>query len=205
MESGYRLRITYSTRRALTYVSVLDMGRIWERSLRRAAVPLKYSQGFNPRPKLQFALPLPVGCAGEAEWLDVWLEEAWTPEQLQAALVGKTPEDLLVRAVDVVPVEAPAPSEIVRSADYRIWLRDVAPETVAERCAALLAAEHLPRTRGEKSYDLRPLIEALSPCPEGLWMRLSARAGATGRPDEVLAEAGLTAHVQRCVRERIGG
>lgn len=203
MDNGVRLRITYRTRRALAYVSVLDMGRIWERSLRRAGAPVKYSQGFNPRPKLQFALPLPVGCAGDAEWLDVWLDEAWTPEQLLAALQGKTPEDLQVRAVEVVPFNATAPAELIRAAEYRVWLNEVAPEEVATRCAALFAAESLPRTRGDKRYDLRPLIEALAPCPEGVWMRLSARPGATGRPDEVMAELGLAEQVAGCVREKI--
>ncbi len=203
MESGMRLRITYRTQRALAFVSVLDMGRIWERSLRRAGIPVKYTQGFNPRPKLQFALPLPVGCAGEAEWLDVWLDEAWTPEQAFSALQGKTPQDLQVLAVELVPPEAPALSETIRAAEYRVWLRDTAPEDIAERCATLLSAESLPRVRGEKRYDLRPLIEELRPCAEGVWMRLSARPGATGRPDEVIAALGLTDHVQRCVRERV--
>ncbi len=200
---SYRFRITFATQDSLSFVSVLDLGRVWERSLRRAGVPLKYSQGFNPRPRLQFALPLPVGCAGSAEWLEVWLEEDWPPERLKQALQGKTPEDLRVLVVEPLPPEAPAVSEGLIAAEYRVWLREPAPEDVAARCATLLAAAQVPRVRGEKAYDLRPLILALEACPEGLWMRLSARPGATGRPDEVVAALGLTEQVQRYVRERL--
>jgi len=200
---SYRFRITFATQRSLSFVSVLDLGRVWERSLRRAGVPLKYSQGFNPRPKLQFALPLPVGCAGAAEWLEVWLEEDWSPEDLAQALRGQTPEDLAVLAVEALAADAPGVSEGLWAADYRVWLQSVPPEDVAARCAALLVAESLPRVRGEKAYDLRLLILELAPCPECVWMRLSARPGATGRPDEVIAALGFADQVQRYVRERL--
>ena len=63
-------------------MSVLELGKIWERSLRRAGMPLKYSQGFNPRPKLNFAAPLPVGCGCEADLMDVWLETPVEPEAM---------------------------------------------------------------------------------------------------------------------------
>jgi len=68
------LRIIFSKDGPLTYTSHLDLMRVWERTLRRAGLPLAYSGGFNPRAKLQLAAALPLGHTGEAEVLDVWLE-----------------------------------------------------------------------------------------------------------------------------------
>lgn len=208
-----RYRITFATRRTLAYVSVLELGKIWERSLRRAGIPLKYSQGYNPRPKLHFAAPLPVGCGCEADLLDVWLESPLTPEALLTALTGVTPPDLSVSDIRRVPEDEAALSERLSAAEYRVWLRDVAPEEVQSAIADFLdsASLSLPK-RGHKyqgqTYDLRPLVEELhlenAPAPwSGLGMRLHARPGATGRPDEVLKALHLSDVPQRCTRTRL--
>ena len=60
VDPSIRHRITFATARSLAYISVLELGAIWERSLRRAGVAVRYSQGYNPRPKLVFAAPLLV-------------------------------------------------------------------------------------------------------------------------------------------------
>jgi radical SAM-linked protein len=75
-EAVQRLRITFSQAGALRYVGHLDMVRTWERGLRRAGVPLAYSGGFNPGPRLYFASGLPLGATGRAEIVDVLLTEA---------------------------------------------------------------------------------------------------------------------------------
>ncbi len=206
----HRYRITFSTHKALAYISVLDLGKIWERSLRRAGVPLKYSQGFNPRPKLQFAAPLPTGCGGQAELLDMWLEQAWMPEQIVAALSDKTPADLNVNAVKIVPAAEPPLSEQLTAADYQVWLRDIDPHHVTNAVSAFLATETVERPRRGKHhgdiYNLRPLVDTLAvtaaPAPwnAALAMRLSARPGATGRPDEVLHALELSDAPRRCIR-----
>ncbi len=209
-----RHRITFATERTLAYVSVLDLGRIWERALRRAGVPLRYSQGFHPRPKMQIALPLPTGCGGEAEWIDIWLEVPWSPERVQEALTGKTPRDLTVRAVAAVDEDAPALEQEIDATEYKVLLRDVHPEEVESAVAELLAAETLLRPkrgrRRNKSYDLRPLVTTLKVgAPNApnwdvaLRMRLTARPGATGRPDEVLKALGLEEAPRRCTRLRL--
>ncbi len=212
--TSQRLRITFATRRTLAYVSVLDLGRVWERTLRRARVPLRYSQGFNPRPKLQFALPLPTGCGGEAEWLDLWLEEPWTPAQVEEALAGQTPPDLHVIAVTAVAEDEEALFERVQATEYRALLGGVTPDEARATVARLLAAESLPRPRRgrrrHQTYDLRPLVEALrvteevtTPFTTALEMRLTARPGATGRPDELLAALCYADLPHRCTRLRI--
>lgn len=209
-----RHRITFATERTLAYVSVLDLGRIWERALRRAGVPLRYSQGFHPRPKMQIALPLPTGCGGEAEWLDIWLEVPWSSARVQEALVGKTPRDLTVKKVEPVSEDAPALEQEIDATEYEVLLRDVQPEEVESAVAELLAAETLLRPkrgrRRNKSYDLRPLVTELAvEDPDAaswdvaLQMHLTARPGATGRPDEVLKALGLEEAPRRCTRLRL--
>jgi radical SAM-linked protein len=208
-----RYRITFATRRTLAYVSVLELGKIWERSLRRAGMPLKYSQGYNPRPRLHFAAPLPVGCGSEADLMDVWLETPVDPETMLAALTDTVPPDLSVVDARAVPEDDTALSEQLIAAEYRVWLRDAATEMVQSAVTdfldspSLLLPKRGRKYRG-KTYDLRPLVEALciedAPVPwTGLWMRMQARPGATGRPDEVLKALNLTDTPRRCTRTRL--
>ena len=68
-----RLRVKFGRGRKLKYISHLDLMRLWERGLRRAGVPVAYSEGFNPRPRLSFASPLAVGTTSESELLDILL------------------------------------------------------------------------------------------------------------------------------------
>ncbi len=208
-----RLRLTFATTRTLAYVSVLDLGRIWERALRRAEVPLHYSQGFNPRPRMQFAAPLPTGCRGLAEPLEIWLDEPRSPAEIGEALLGKLPQDLHLVKIEAVALEAPLLSERLRAAHYTVLLRDVAPERAQAAVDALLHAKQVMRSRRGrrrgKMYDLRPLIlsleatEAEPPWSVTLQMRLRAEVGATGRPDEVLATLGFEDHPRRCTRDTL--
>ncbi len=213
-EVRLRHRITFGTSRSLAYVSVLELGRVWERTLRRAHVPLKYSQGFNPRPRMNFAAPLPVGCGSEADLLDILMEEPWSSEGIARALQDVTPADLNV--VSIAPVEdsAPALSEQLVEAEYKVWLGHVKEDSLQSAIDQFTASESVSlerrgrRHRG-KSYNLRPLVKKLelirdTPSPwVGLWMRVGARPGATGRPDEVLKALNLIDNPQRCFRTRL--
>ncbi|MEJ5312144.1 MAG: TIGR03936 family radical SAM-associated protein [Anaerolineae bacterium] len=208
-----RYRLTFATRRTLAYVSVLELGKIWERSLRRARLPLKYSQGYNPRPRLHFAAPLPVGCGSEADLLDVWLEAPVDPQTMRTVLTDVVPPDLSVIDVRAVPEDEAALSEQLVAAEYRVWLRDVDPQIVQSAVTDFLHSDTLALAkRGRKyrgkTYNLRPLVEELrledAPVPwTGLWMRVQARPGATGRPDEVLKALDLTDAPRRCTRTRL--
>jgi radical SAM-linked protein len=193
-----RLRITFSKSGPLAYTSHLDLARMWERSLRRAGVALAYSSGFNPRPRLQLAAALPLGHTGEAELVDVWLEQPTSGEDLTRALSPVLPKGLSVSQVRQVGLKEPALQTRVASAEYRVtveWPAESA-EQVEARVARLLAAKELPQERRGKRYDLRPLIERL--WLEGadggnvvLGMQLAARAGATARPEAVLETLGM--------------
>ena len=204
-----RLRLTFSKDGPLTYTSHLDLLRVWERSLRRAGVPLAYSQGFNPRPRLQPAAALPLGHTGGAEWLDVWLERPFPVGRFARAVKPVLPAGLTLAQVETVPPKGPALQTLVVAAEYRVEVAGPLDSVhVPDDIERLLAAAELPRERRGKRYDLRPLIEALWLEDEGperlvLGMRLAARAGATGRPEAVVDSLGLSGHFVRYHRRRL--
>lgn len=191
-----RIRIRFGKHGALRFVGHLDTARTWERTLRRAQIPLEYSQGFNPRPRMQFAAAVPVGVTSESEYLDVWLTrrlgessfDEWV-ERLNAA----SPAGLISYEIVEVPIKGEALPTLVTSADYTITLVDdaIEPDDLRERAMGLMIAESLERVRNGKTYDLRPLILDLAVDGEG-WLvaRLVAGEHGNGRPDELLDALG---------------
>jgi radical SAM-linked protein len=205
VEALQRLRIVFSKNAELKYISHLDLLRVWERALRRARVPLAYSQGFNPRPKLFFAAALPVGCTGRAEMLDLLLEHRVELREFASSLRKQMPDGLQLRSVSEVDLTLPPlPSEVI-AAEYEVRMQGgEATDAVQARLDALLAAASIPRCRqrpdGARAYDLRPLVQTLELVGRQgdaaiIHMRLQADAHGTGRPDEVMAALGMTEQV----------
>ncbi len=201
-----RLRITFAKGENLRFISHLDLARTWERTLRRAGIPVVYSRGYHPHPKIVFAAALPVGCTGEAEVLDIVLSQPMPPRRVLRGLTGRMPDGLTV--VDVIPVYGRAPSlpTLLYGADYDSVIEtDLSIEDAAHRCQALLARDSIHREYRGKQYDLRPLIinlDALRVNAHHLLIRMQLAAGkrGTGRPDEVLNAIGwgdLTHHCHR--------
>jgi radical SAM-linked protein len=203
-----RLRITFSKTEAMRYTGHLDLHRAWERTFRRAGLPLTYSQGFHPQPKLNLACALPLGFTSECELIDAWLEAELSLPEIQAALTDTLPPGIHIHRLEGIDPKSPALQTQVQSAEYEVTLLDPRPDLEA-RLEQLLSATSLPRQRRGKSYDLRPLIEALQPLPDGadglprFMLRLSARESATGRPEEVLAELGLGIEAARVHRVKL--
>jgi radical SAM-linked protein len=192
-----RYRITFTRDRAVRFVGHLDLAKAWERILRRADLPVAYSQGFHPLPKITFASALPVGCTSECELMDAVLSEPLDPSDMMAWLVPALPAGIAVTSITEVPLNAPALQAELRWAEYVVTVEtDEAPEQIERKMRAFLAAPTLPRERRGKSYDLRPLVlslsaEAVPGSSARIVMRLLADANAgTGRPDEVLAALG---------------
>ncbi|NJL93226.1 MAG: DUF2344 domain-containing protein [Anaerolineae bacterium] len=190
-----RLRLRYAQQGTLRFVGHLDITKIWERILRRAELPLEYSRGFNPRPRLQVAAGLPLGASSAAEALDVWLEApVWPSDDLRPRLQAVAPRDLTLLSAEAVPIQAPALPMLAHSATYQVRPLPPArfPEGLPAQITALLQADQLLRQRKRKTYDLRPLILGLGqPAEQMLEMQLSLGEGRTGRPDETLAALGL--------------
>ncbi len=203
---GYRYRITFAKTGVLRFVGHLDLQRCIERTLRRARIPLRYTQGYHRRPRLQFAAALPLGQVGRAELLDIWLDVATPADELGTRLEATRPPDLSFTGVDAIGPDAPRLSKLIRAADYTACLSPGAVDDAAglsDRVVALLAAESLPRERRGKPYDLRPLIERLEVVDQGLSMRLGLGDRRTGRPEEVLLALDLVPEQARIERLRI--
>ncbi len=201
-----RVRLHYAKTEPMRFTGHLDEQRTWERTFRRAMLPVKYSEGYTPRPRFHLAAALPLGCTGRHELADVWLERPMPLEEIEARLRAALPPGLALHKVEEVPEKAPALQNLVQAAEYEVRFLDPIPD-LAERVARFLAQEHVLRERRGKAYDLRPLVQALKVREvQGqpvLWMRLTARPGATGRPDEVLDALGIPLEVARPERVRL--
>jgi radical SAM-linked protein len=201
----FRYRLTFGKTAAMRFTGHLDLQRALERTLRRARLPLGYTQGFSPHPRINLGAALPLGCTSEADLADVWLEMELPPGDVLCSLQEACPPGLRVSSVERIVAGAPALQAIILSSDYVIRLPPAEfPQDLRKRLQALLEASTLPRQRRGRSYDLRPLIERLEATGRGdeveLGVRLAAREGATGRPEEVLLALAIDpsrAHIHR--------
>ena len=203
-----RIRLTFAKQGALRYTGNLDLHTLWERAARRASLPLAYTQGFHPQPKINLASALPLGFSSRAEVMDIWLNEERDLSNIRTDLQAALPLDLPILNIEQVDDRAPALQTQVVSAEYEVTLTESVSD-LTSRLAALWEASSLPRERRGKPYNLRPLIESIEAAPaEGsgkmrLLMRLAAREGATGRPEEVLAALDIPVEFARVERTRL--
>ncbi len=121
-----RLRITFAKQGALRYIGHLDLHHIWERTARRADLPLAYSQGFHPQPKLNLAAALPLGFSSRCEVLDMRLNEEIPLEGLQERIQEAVPSGLQILQVESVDEKLPALQTLVEAAEYEAVLKEPA-------------------------------------------------------------------------------
>ncbi|MDP6605465.1 MAG: TIGR03936 family radical SAM-associated protein, partial [Dehalococcoidia bacterium] len=165
-----RLRITYSKNGPARYVAHLDMMRTWERALRRAKLPLAYSQGFSPHARIAMAAPLPVGTLGEREQMDVLFSEGVELRDAHDRLAAALPDGVAVVAIEEVGERLPSLQSSVRAAHYLVRFDADAVDAAAlgEQVAELMALETLDwqEQRGGsdkvRRYDLRAAVIELT-------------------------------------------
>ena len=208
MQPNYvqRLQFVFSKLGPTRYIGHLDLARTLERSLNRAQIPLAYTQGFNPRPRMQLATALPLGFTSECEVADIWLLKRVVPQETLVTMQAKMAPGIHVHKITEVNLKAPALQTLVTEATYTAtFAKQVATEDLNQRVAGLLSATELMRERRGKVYDLRSLVLDLESGVEDesrmmLIMRLMQLPGKTGRPDEVLRAMGLDpldSHIHR--------
>lgn len=193
--SAQRLRVLFRKGERVKYISHLDVLRYWERAIRRAGLPLAYSQGFTPHPKLAFASPLPLGFTGEREVMDVTLDERIDPAEFQRRLVEQDTEDLAVVEVREIPLAASAPQSAMLWSDYRVVIPGLDPAAARQAVREFLERASLPwrEERGERvrEYDLRRATAWLTARPvDGgteLSMRLQSDQELTARPEAIVS------------------
>ena len=204
-----RARITFTKQGALRYTGHLDLHRLWERAMRRAELPLSYSQGFHPQPKISLASALPLGFSSRGEVLDVRFNKEIATQEIADKLKDSLPKDIQITQVESVEERLPALQTLVLSAEYQVHLTEpVEGSDLMRKIEEIKNSEALPRERRGKFYDLRPLIERLDLETDAggrhcLFMRLAAREGATGRPEEVLNVLEIEPEYTRVERTRL--
>lgn len=123
-----QLRVTYMRKGPAAYLSQLEIQHIFERALRRADMPLTFSQGFHPLPLVSFGRALPVGVASENEWFSVFLREPRPLKESLEALNASLPGGVRVRAIEELPLDkknADSPAE-------RFVIRYIGPESARQ-------------------------------------------------------------------------
>ncbi|KAF0112474.1 MAG: hypothetical protein FD147_70 [Chloroflexi bacterium] len=190
-----RIRIRYKKGEALQYTGNLDLHKVWERTFRRAQLPLAYSQGFHPQPRMHQACPLPLGFTSNCEILDFWCDSEDSLEKIRAMLEKTVQPGIEILTLSSIPLKNPVLQTVIEASDYLVSLDENTDiQDIDIKIQNLLSSECLVRERRGKPYNLRPLIKFLKlfdSNPPSIEMRLSALPGATGRPEEVLEVLGI--------------
>lgn len=189
-----KVRLRFAKRGDLRLVSHHDLVRCLERALRRAALPVADTQGFNPRPKVTFALSLALGIEGCHEAVEIELTEPIDPAEVLARLAATSPEGLEWLSAEPSPSrKSPQAGSVSYGLDLPADRLDAARSALSD----LLAAESRPYTRHRPDrtveLDLRPFLLDAEIHPEGtLRFRLKVtNSGASARPEDVVDVLGL--------------
>ncbi len=205
-----RVRIRFTKVGKVRWTSHRDVARMWERAFRRVGLPLSYSEGFSPRPRVSFGLALPTGHESVAEYLDVELTDISSVDVggLPVRLSGALPSGVDATAVEVVAPGTPSLQEDVNACTWR-WVgapgegsEPIGLEQMEARVASVLAASSVVVTRnrkgGRQAEDIRPGILSLqlsgpagSDPSQGMWLEADLACQPRSlRPTEVLAALG---------------
>ena len=208
-----RLRVRFSRGEEVRFISHLDIMRLWQRALHRAEMPLAYSEGFNPHPRMSLAAPLPLGVTSEAELMDVFFAKWVSPHFFTAAVSQQLPAGIAMLQVHPIAPTMPSLQSLVRYTEYRVEVEVEAEEKDIEaKLASLLSLKTLPwqhqRDTGTRNYDLRALIDDLwligchhPYCTIG--MRLRCDSSGSGRPEQVTAALGFTPYPRSMHRTKL--
>jgi radical SAM-linked protein len=190
------MRIRYAKRGRLRFTSHRDFSRAFERAIVRARVPMAYSSGFNPHPRISYAGAAPTGSASEAEYLEIGLARGCDPAEVAASL-----DEALPTGLDVLEVVISAGGNLpdrLEASHWRITLPGVSGSTAQQAVERFLAADAIQVTRmtkkGEREFDARAAVVSLvsqgipESSPECAILDVVLRHGTPAvRPDDVLA------------------
>ena len=193
-----KLRVRYSRTGRLRFASHRDFQRVFERAIRRAGIPIAFSQGFNPHPRISYAGAAPTGAATYAEYLEMGVTVPCDPAKVMAALNEALPDDMAI--LDIVVGGSSGLPERLEVSRWKIELPGVDSGVLAGAVERFLAAERVEVVRltkdGKRTLDARAAVEALrvenadqspetTPCAI---LDLVVRNGSPSvRPDDVLA------------------
>jgi radical SAM-linked protein len=194
MTTTTKVRLRFGKRGDLRLVSHHDLMRCLERMLRRARVPMATSQGFNPRPKMTFALALGLGIEAMREVVDLELTEPWSPADLLARLEACAPPGF--EWIDARPLPPDAAAPRPRSVAYELPVPEDRREAARSALSAFLSSSSWPivrrRADRRRELDLRPHVLAAELADDGiLRFRLTVAPEGSARPEELLEALAL--------------
>jgi radical SAM-linked protein len=185
-----KLRIRFAKRGRLRFTSHRDFQRAFERALRRAGVPVAYSQGFTPHPKVSYAGAAPMGAASEAEYLEIAVAKECDPAAVAAALDAALPPGLDI--VDVVAADYGSLADRLQASEWSIELPDAPVQELVAAVGAFLAEPVVEVQRmtknGVRTLDARGAVVRMAVDGTGPTIRLVVRHQTpTVRPDDILS------------------
>lgn len=212
-----RVRLRYAKRGPLRFTSHRDFARAFERAVRRAGVPIAYSQGFTPHPKISYASAAPTGVASEAEYLELGLRAPVDPAELVKALDAALSPGLDVLDAVVAP-PGTSLADRIQASRWRVELPEVDPAELERAVAAFRGAPEVLVERltkqGRRRFDVRSPIMSITVCdadvaPSGVAGAPCAilefvvrQVSPSVRPDDVLAGLRVVAHLEAPVPPR---
>ena len=160
-----RIRVRYAKKGRMIFLSHLELITLFTRAVKRAGIPVRFSQGFHPHPKFSFATALSVGVESAAEYLDIEIDTGFGAERLMTGLNQVLPQGIAVMETARIPGNAPSLSTIMEAVRYRVTL-PAGTEGLQQRVNDFLAMESFPFSRTKKhglqEYDLRHELFRLS-------------------------------------------
>jgi radical SAM-linked protein len=162
-----RLIIKYTKEERVKYISHLDFLRLVQRAIRRADIPVAYSQGFNPHPRLSFASALAVGVTSEGEYLEIFLMDDMDPELLCNRMNEKLPLGIRFLEGRIVDEKLPSLMSLIESAEYAITLSGemLLKDSFSSIIEEFLSQQEIlvvrTNRKGSRQIDIRPMIHGL--------------------------------------------
>lgn len=207
-ENLKRFRFHFGKNKAMQYTGHLDLHRTMERTFRRANLPLAYSQGFNPHPRITLAVTLPLGCTSSHEIIDFWLKESLPIEDIEIKLKNALPPGIDFSKIEEISLQAPKPQKIVVSALFTVLLKEK-DANIAQKVADFMQSEEIwidKKRKGKiKQVNIRPLVLDMTVMEDGnrIQMTLPTLPSATGRADDVMRAMDIAINQIRIHREKI--
>lgn len=187
-----KLRIRYTKVGRLRFASHRDFSRAFERALRRAGIPVAFSSGFHPHPRISYANAAPTGAETDAEYLEIGLADSCDPERVRLALNSALPDGFAVAAV----VESAASSftDLLPASRWRLTVVGIPRPTLQAAVDALLAADAVLVERetrsGRRTFDARAAIVSLRTLDDTTVELVSWQTTPLVRPDDVVQALG---------------
>lgn len=182
-----RARIRFRKQDDLRWISHRDLVRAFERMMRRAAMPLSMSEGFHPKPRINFPSALSLGIAAHGEWVEVELSEVLPADQIQQRLAEAAPPGLVIDQVQIQPAGQKKAQAVFQS--FELPVPDSRRPAARTAVRQFLDRSSVPLTRpgSDRSIDVRAGVDSLELADDGcLRMRLVMSSQASVHPRDVL-------------------